>query len=53
MEVVLNALRSLKEREVLEAPTAVALLDRTIEAVEENFTSDLTEGKAWNILFPQ
>ncbi|KAF8964516.1 hypothetical protein BDZ97DRAFT_1815479 [Flammula alnicola] len=49
---VTHALKLMKDIQLFQLPSAVALLERTIENAETGFTKDISEKDAWDILFP-
>jgi len=52
LEKVVKALESLKERKITEYPTAVSLLEKTIVAAKNGFTTVTPTADAWKLLFP-
>ncbi|KAF8957205.1 hypothetical protein BDZ97DRAFT_1763157 [Flammula alnicola] len=49
---VTHALKIMRDIQLFQLPSAVALLERTIENAESGFTKDISEKDAWNTLFP-
>ncbi|KDR72107.1 hypothetical protein GALMADRAFT_159120 [Galerina marginata CBS 339.88] len=52
LETVIEALEGLKKKAVIQYPTAVSLLERTVVAAGDGFVTIIPAADAWKLLFP-